>query len=70
MRTAEQTATALFHTVAPRFQHVEAIRDQIADRDLDIVDSARTLAVFDTAASPTSPSPAGGRSTTSSSGAR
>lgn len=46
MRSEEQTATALFHTVAPRFQHVEAIRDQIADRDLDIVDSARALAVF------------------------
>ena len=46
MRSDAQTATALFHTVAPRFQHIEAIRDQIADRDLDIVDSARTLAVF------------------------
>lgn len=46
MRSEEQTATALFHTVAPRFQHVEAIRDQIADRDLGIVDSARALAVF------------------------
>jgi hypothetical protein len=46
MRTPDQTATALFHTVAPRFQHIEAIRDQIADRHLDIVDSARTLAVF------------------------
>ena len=46
LRSDEQTATALFHTVAPRFQHIEAIRDQIADRDLDIVDSARTLAVF------------------------
>ena len=45
-RTPEQTATALFHTVAPQFQHIEAIRDQITDRDLDIVDSARTLAVF------------------------
>ena len=45
-RTPEQTATALFHTVAPRIQHLEAIRDQIADRDLDIVDSARALAVF------------------------
>jgi hypothetical protein len=45
-RTPEQTATALFHTVAPRFQHVAAIRDQIADRDLDIVDSARALAQF------------------------
>ena len=39
LRTAEQTATALFHTVAPRFQHLDAIRDQITDRDLDIVDS-------------------------------
>lgn len=45
-RTPEQTATALFHTVAPRFQHIEAIRDQITDRELDIVDSARALAVF------------------------
>jgi hypothetical protein len=45
-RTPEQTATALFHTIAPRFQHIEAIRDQITDRHLDIVDSARTLAVF------------------------
>jgi len=47
LRSDEQTATALFHTVAPRFQHIEAIRDQIADRGLDIVDSARALAVFD-----------------------
>lgn len=45
LRSDEQTATALFHTVAPRFQHIEAIRDQIVDRDLDIVDGARTLAV-------------------------
>ena len=43
----EQTATALFHTVAPRFQHLDAIRDQITGRDLDIVDAARALAVFD-----------------------
>ena len=43
----EQTATALFHTVAPRFQHLEAIRDQITGRGLDIVDAARALAVFD-----------------------
>jgi hypothetical protein len=47
-RTPEQTATALFHTVAPRFQHAEAIRDQITDRDLDIAEAARALAVFDT----------------------
>lgn len=46
LRTPEQTATALFHTVAPRVQHLEAIRDQITDRGLDIVDSARALAVF------------------------
>ena len=46
-RTPEQTATALFHTVAPRFQHIDAIRDQITGRDLDIVDAARALAVFD-----------------------
>jgi hypothetical protein len=46
LRSDEQTDTALFHTVAPRIQHLEAIRDQIADRDLDIVDSARALAVF------------------------
>ena len=46
LRSPEQTATALFHTVAPRFQHIEAIRDQIADRHLDIVNSARALAVF------------------------
>jgi hypothetical protein len=46
LRTDEQTATALFHTVAPRFQHIEAIRDQITDRGLDIVEAARTLAVF------------------------
>jgi hypothetical protein len=46
LRSDQQTATALFHTVAPRFQHIEAIRDQITDRHLDIVDSARTLAVF------------------------
>ncbi len=48
LRTPEQTATALFHTVAPRFQHAEAIRDQIVDRGLDIVEAARALAVFDT----------------------
>lgn len=47
LRTDEQTATALFHTVAPRFQHLDAIRDQITGRDLDIVDAARALAVFD-----------------------
>jgi hypothetical protein len=47
-RTPEQTATALFHTVAPRFQHAEAIRDHITDRDLDIVEAARAMAVFDT----------------------
>jgi hypothetical protein len=46
LRTDEQTATALFHTVAPRFQHLEAIRDQITGRDLDIVDAAHALAVF------------------------
>jgi hypothetical protein len=46
LRSDDQTATALFHTVAPKFQHIEAIRDQIVDRDLDIVDSARALAVF------------------------
>ena len=46
-RTPEQTATALFHTVAPRFQHLEAIRDQITGRDLDIIDAAHALAVFD-----------------------
>ena len=46
LRSPAQTATALFHTVAPKFQHIEAIRDQIADRDLDIVNSARALAVF------------------------
>ena len=45
-RTPEQTATALFHTVSPRFQHLDAIRDQITGRDLDIVDAARALAVF------------------------
>ena len=48
LRTPEQTATALFHTVAPRFQHVEAIRDQITDRHLDIVEAARALAVSNT----------------------
>jgi len=47
LRTDEQTATALFHTVAPLFQHLDAIRDQITGRDLDIVDAARALAVFD-----------------------
>ena len=46
-RTPEQTATALFHTIAPRFQHLEAIRDQITGRGLDIVDAAHALAVFD-----------------------
>jgi hypothetical protein len=47
LRSDDQTATALFHTVAPRFQHGEAIRQQIADRDLDIVEAARALVVFD-----------------------
>ena len=69
LRTPEQTATALFHTVAPRFQHIEAIRDQITDRDLDIVEAPAPWPCS-TPASPTSPSPAGVRSTTSSSGAR
>ena len=46
-RTPEQTATALFHTIAPRFQHLEAIRDQITGRGLDIVDAAHALAQFD-----------------------
>jgi hypothetical protein len=47
LRTPEQTDTALFHTISPRFQHLEAIRDQITGRGLDIVDAAHTLAVFD-----------------------
>ena len=68
LRKPEQTDTALFHTVAPRFQHLEAIRDQIAGRDLDIVE-APAPSPCSTPASPTSPSPAGGPSTTSSSGA-
>ncbi len=46
-RSQAQTDTALFHTVAPRFQHLEAIRGQITGRDLDIVDAAHALAVFD-----------------------
>jgi hypothetical protein len=46
LRSPEQTATALFHTIAPRFQHLEAIRDQITGRDLDIVDAAHALAQF------------------------
>jgi hypothetical protein len=45
-RSQAQTDTALFHTVAPRFQHLEAIRDQITGRRLDIADAAHTLAVF------------------------
>ena len=45
-RTQAQTDTALFHTVSPRFQHVDAMRDQITGRNLDIVDAAHTLAVF------------------------
>jgi len=47
LRTQDQTDTALFHTIAPRFQHLDAIRDQITGRDLPIVDAARALAVFD-----------------------
>jgi hypothetical protein len=47
LRSEAQTATALFHTIAPRFQHLEAIRDQITGRSLDIVDAAHALAVFD-----------------------
>jgi hypothetical protein len=47
LRTDEQTETALFHTISPRFQHIDAIRDQITGRGLDIVDAAHALAVFD-----------------------
>ena len=46
-RSPEQTATALFHTISPRFQHLEAIRDQITGRGLEIVDAAHALAQFD-----------------------
>ena len=55
--------------VAPRFQYIAAIRDQVTDRDLDIVDSARALALFDGSLADAS-SPAGRRSTTSTSGVR
>jgi hypothetical protein len=41
LRTPAQTDTPLLHTICPRFQHFEAIRDQITGR-LDIVDAADT----------------------------
>lgn len=45
-RTPEQTATALFWNGNPVRQYNAAVRDQVTDRELDIVDSARTFALL------------------------
>jgi hypothetical protein len=47
MRSAEQTATALFWVPNAVRQYHIAMRDQVTERGLDIVDAARTLAVLD-----------------------
>jgi hypothetical protein len=46
-RSAEQTATALFWVPNVIRQYHSAMRDQVTDRGLDIVDTARTFAVLD-----------------------
>ena len=47
MRSAEQTATALFWNANVVSQYHVAMRDQVTDRGLDIVDSARAFAMMD-----------------------
>ena len=46
MRTAEQTATALFWNANAVAQYQAALRDQVTRRQLDIVDSARAFALL------------------------
>jgi len=46
-RTTEQTATALFWNAVAIRQYHAAMRDQVTDRDLDIVDAARVFALLD-----------------------
>ena len=46
LRTPEQTATALFWNTNPVRQYHTAMRDQVTDRGLDIVDSARAFALL------------------------
>ena len=46
-RTPEQTATALFWNAVAIRQYHAAMRDQVTDRDLDIVDAARVFALLD-----------------------
>jgi hypothetical protein len=46
-RSSEQTATALFWVPNAVRQYHVAMRDQVTDRGLDIVDTARTFAVLD-----------------------
>ena len=45
LRTPEQTATALFWNANPVRQYNAAVRSQVVDRGLDIVDAARTFAL-------------------------
>jgi PAP2 superfamily len=47
LRSPEQTATALFWNANSVRQYQIAMRDQVTDRQLDIVDTARTFAVLD-----------------------
>ena len=46
LRTTEQTATALFYTANAVRQFQLAMRDQVADRGLDVVDAARAFALL------------------------
>ncbi len=48
LRTAEQTATALFWSTNVVAQYQAAVRDQVTRRQLDIVDSARAFALLNT----------------------
>jgi hypothetical protein len=48
VRSPEQTATARFWSANAVRQYQIGMRDQVADRNLDIVDSARAFAVLDT----------------------
>ena len=47
LRSPEQTATAFFWNANSVRQYQIAMRDQVTDRQLDIVDTARTFAVLD-----------------------
>jgi hypothetical protein len=47
LRSPEQTATARFWNANPLRQYQIAMRDQVTDRGLDIVDSARAFAMLD-----------------------